>query len=668
MLKQKVISNPEIFPSILQELAQAKKSINVVTAWFTDTDLFNMLIEKAKANVTINVVIADNAENERLNINELTSVGASVIKIKRDGYGMMHQKFCIIDNKIAIHGSYNWTHNARKNNNESVILTDHRQTIKQLNTTYMKIVEATSDASSEKVSPFKIIGKNFKSIRKPAILSDAFAVNTNDKNLTEEPNTSDFTGLLEELIEAEIYKFDKEELTQRGFDKAQLTNGDAQSLANILDTLYADFINSLEIAGEKKQTLLLKINELKNKRLNSLVLEKENEISNVEKDFTIKSSDINKQIDTIASEIEKYKLDQQKIEEKQISTIDGINKGHQNEIEHLELDSIHSKIKWYELIPSLVLFTGLLVYVFVFYSSAAYILIFGNRDAELAKKMGQNIVPPEIFEPNAYSKAIEHGGASILFILLFVFVPITISLLNKFIKTKAWYKELGIYSLILLVDGIIAYQVTMSIHEVNYLSGIVDVHFTLDLLFKSSDFYLVFVMGALGLLGIKFMYDKIHSIFESKDADAMGAKLRLQRKQLEQKVRKNETKKKTFLAAITELDKLIVDKQTAKKNFENDLNAHQLQNNRELKLINQNFSTQQSEVEDTATLYIQKIESNNLKFSVHAMHDRINTFLSGWVNFIHGMFAIPIAKQMTASANEQKEAWGSTILKKNSVA
>ena len=34
--------------------------------------------------------------------------------------GVMHNKFCIIDNQVVLQGSYNWTKNAETRNDESV--------------------------------------------------------------------------------------------------------------------------------------------------------------------------------------------------------------------------------------------------------------------------------------------------------------------------------------------------------------------------------------------------------------------------------------------------------------------------------------------------------------------------------------------------------------------
>jgi len=131
-MKQSVIKGKEIFAEIKSNLLQARKEILVVSAWFTDQELLDALILKAKEGISIKVVVALNKDNEKLDFTKLSNEGASVLWVKKKGYGMLHEKYCVIDGRIAFHGSYNWTNNAKKNNSESVILTDHKDTVNQL--------------------------------------------------------------------------------------------------------------------------------------------------------------------------------------------------------------------------------------------------------------------------------------------------------------------------------------------------------------------------------------------------------------------------------------------------------------------------------------------------------------------------------------------------------
>ena len=51
------------------------------------------------------------------------------LKIAKSDVGFMHHKFCIIDNKIVITGSYNWTFYAETRNIENIIISDKSETV-----------------------------------------------------------------------------------------------------------------------------------------------------------------------------------------------------------------------------------------------------------------------------------------------------------------------------------------------------------------------------------------------------------------------------------------------------------------------------------------------------------------------------------------------------------
>ena len=138
-MKQSVLKGEEIFIHLSQSLKSAQKRIIVVTAWFTDQELLDILLLKQKEGVSVSIVIGENKDNEKLNFKEIIASGGSLTRIKVRGYGMMHQKYCVVDNSIGFHGSYNWTVNARKNNSESVIRTDHKATVQDLLNDFEKL-------------------------------------------------------------------------------------------------------------------------------------------------------------------------------------------------------------------------------------------------------------------------------------------------------------------------------------------------------------------------------------------------------------------------------------------------------------------------------------------------------------------------------------------------
>ncbi|GGG82009.1 phospholipase D-like domain-containing protein [Paenibacillus radicis (ex Gao et al. 2016)] len=112
---------------IIRELKKTKESIKLAVAWINIPiylETFNNLLEKK---VEIELVISDDIMNKRYSslLGKLQEKGA-IVKLLKMPFerNYMHHKFCIIDNKIILTGSYNWTSNAKKNFENLMVVID----------------------------------------------------------------------------------------------------------------------------------------------------------------------------------------------------------------------------------------------------------------------------------------------------------------------------------------------------------------------------------------------------------------------------------------------------------------------------------------------------------------------------------------------------------------
>ena len=100
---------------IIDEIRKAKFLIWVAVAWLTDLDLLRELHAKKIAGVNIQIVAMDDDINAKLKSKVLQHFEA-YYKLPQGTYkNLMHHKFCIIDLKTVVHGSYNWTVKAQYN-------------------------------------------------------------------------------------------------------------------------------------------------------------------------------------------------------------------------------------------------------------------------------------------------------------------------------------------------------------------------------------------------------------------------------------------------------------------------------------------------------------------------------------------------------------------------
>lgn len=102
---------------IIGELECAKVSIFLAVAWITNDRIVKILKEKHEQGLDVCVIVNRDAINEQYH----PDFGAIPVYSKRgDRGGIMHHKFCVIDNQLALSGSYNWTNNAEFRNNEDI--------------------------------------------------------------------------------------------------------------------------------------------------------------------------------------------------------------------------------------------------------------------------------------------------------------------------------------------------------------------------------------------------------------------------------------------------------------------------------------------------------------------------------------------------------------------
>ena len=112
---------------IIPLLNQAKEEVVIAMAWFTSNELFQALLNCRDRNVKVELILLDNAINFMYyapDFNLLIEKGG-ILKIAPLSKGFMHHKFCVIDNRIVITGSYNWTYFAETRNIENIVISDN---------------------------------------------------------------------------------------------------------------------------------------------------------------------------------------------------------------------------------------------------------------------------------------------------------------------------------------------------------------------------------------------------------------------------------------------------------------------------------------------------------------------------------------------------------------
>jgi hypothetical protein len=110
---------------ILNHLDNAKSHVCVAVAWFTDSILFNKILELLDNGIQVEVIITNHEFNHNCSNNyKLIEQKGGFFSYIGNDEKLMHMKFCVIDYNVVISGSANWSNKAFTQNNEEVTIVE----------------------------------------------------------------------------------------------------------------------------------------------------------------------------------------------------------------------------------------------------------------------------------------------------------------------------------------------------------------------------------------------------------------------------------------------------------------------------------------------------------------------------------------------------------------
>ncbi len=135
-----VLFSPEdnAMSQIVPYVKNAKSSVYFMAFTFTHDDLGKAMIDRKKAGVDVQGVFE--ATGSDTEYSEMLPLYCAKAQVRQDGNpAFLHHKVIIIDKRIVITGSLNFTNNADESNNENVIIIDNAEMAKLFLQDYQKV-------------------------------------------------------------------------------------------------------------------------------------------------------------------------------------------------------------------------------------------------------------------------------------------------------------------------------------------------------------------------------------------------------------------------------------------------------------------------------------------------------------------------------------------------
>ena len=104
----------------------------------TNNWIRNAVLELWEKGIKVRIISDDDqAKSQGSDVEWLRHKGIPVRTDKEKSH--MHHKFCVIDKKILITGSFNWTVSAVKYNQENLVILESKHLCKDYTTQFMKL-------------------------------------------------------------------------------------------------------------------------------------------------------------------------------------------------------------------------------------------------------------------------------------------------------------------------------------------------------------------------------------------------------------------------------------------------------------------------------------------------------------------------------------------------
>ncbi len=109
--------------AVIDLINHSKRSIDVAIYSFTDKKIARALIKAHDRGVKVRVIIDYGNGKSRYCVGPLLEKAGIPVRYKRgSGGGLMHHKYAIYDGKVLSTGSFNWTANADRRNDENLVV------------------------------------------------------------------------------------------------------------------------------------------------------------------------------------------------------------------------------------------------------------------------------------------------------------------------------------------------------------------------------------------------------------------------------------------------------------------------------------------------------------------------------------------------------------------
>jgi hypothetical protein len=609
-----ITNGTEIKQRIISEITNAKLCINLAMAYFTDREIAMALIEaKNRSVLVVDVILSSNLQNETVKL-MLMGAGINVHAFDTgDQRGIMHHKFCLIDNKISINGSYNYSVNASTNNVENIQVSDDINIYSQF------------------LAEFERLKYNID--HRIAVSEQSTVSETKPKEAAPMNIIDSFSKQLHTLVYSAA-QIDTEKYNSDGYEKSKECKGNIDIFRTEYDTIKERIRTYAtdEGLGNIKNVLTSNISIAYESNKTNLENEKQEKL-----DITKRENDLeSRQLDLKINELrqEKMILESGNSNTGQKGLFQGNKEIEKNRLErnNLEQTFIIKKFWGVGTILILIALTIFAFYLSIFFASAVYKVFFEGNLIRKSLQAGLNPGLPQIVDANAITKIFKLQGPLFGFVAaLFFLIPVLLSNLKLLGSTNKWVNGAMFFIGLVVFDILVSTMVAFNVDEIKSL--LVGKNSTMQLweVIKHGEFWLIFVFGMFPLFLTHFLIDNVSNAYKKSRREIVDAEKNRKIQVLDMEMIELNADKENITNLLKEKNIEIENQKQKLIRFETDCNTIQTQ-------IESKYSELKNQIKAIFDDFSARIISGQL-FTDVILSSVISAYKSGFIEFLPKFYA-----------------------------
>jgi len=138
--------------AVISEISKAHRSIDVAMYEFTSREIAMALVKAKERDVKVRLSLDPGQIKDHFSKGRYLLFKGLNVKFHM-GPGIMHDKFAVIDDRVVMTGSYNWTGSADKKNAENLLIINDKDTARQYSKEFKHLWSQSGEGQLKEVKP-----------------------------------------------------------------------------------------------------------------------------------------------------------------------------------------------------------------------------------------------------------------------------------------------------------------------------------------------------------------------------------------------------------------------------------------------------------------------------------------------------------------------------------